>query len=43
MIRFGLWNSVMGPPAGADIVRATAEGERRALDADARVERAYLG
>jgi len=41
MIRFGLCNSVTSPPAG-DIVRAMAEGERRALDADARVKRAYL-
>ena len=42
MIRFGLCTSVTSPPAGADIVRATAEGERGALDADARVTRAYL-
>jgi hypothetical protein len=42
MIRFGLCNSLTSPPAGADIVRAMAEGERRALDADARVKRAYL-
>ena len=42
MIRFGLCNSVASPPAGADIVRAMAEGERRALDAEACVKRAYL-